>query len=277
MKIIADSGSTKTDWYIENGKEAFRHVCRGLNPNWTTDDVFQEILGEIKSLVSVTIDAFYFYGSGCASEKNKLHVSGIISEFFTQTAIFVASDLLGTARALSGNDDSVIGILGTGASAAIYKHGNITQIAPNLGFIIDDSGSGASLGKMLIRDWSYEILPKEMQQAFEEKYQLSREDIIRNVYHNPDAASYLAQFAEFLSEFKEHDYVKDLINQAFQNYFSNQIEPLLQSHFMPVCLSGSVAYFFKDELTTIANSKGIELKKILRSPMDQLILYHTTE
>ena len=274
MKIIADSGSTKTDWYIENGIKTLRHVSRGLNPNWTTDEVFYEVFGEIKNLVSIAIDDIYFYGSGCASEKNQQRISAIISEFFPQTTVFVASDLLGTARALSGNDDSIIGILGTGASAAVYKQGNITQIAPNLGFIIDDSGSGASLGKLLIRDWSYKILPNAMQQAFDEKYSLTREDIVRNVYHNPDAASYLAQFAEFLSEFKEHVYVKDLIHQTFQNYFSNQIEPLLHNLFLPLCLSGSVAYFFRDELTSISNLKSIKLKKILRSPMEQLILYH---
>ena len=75
--LIADGGSTKTDWSIVSGnREIDRIKTRGINPFFQTEE---EISAEIRDNLiprirkSDSVEAVYFYGAGCAfPEKNEI-------------------------------------------------------------------------------------------------------------------------------------------------------------------------------------------------------------
>ena len=68
MILIADSGSTKTDWcVVENGQLIRQIFTKGTNPFFQSEE---EISNEIATallprLTTDALDAVYFYGAGC--------------------------------------------------------------------------------------------------------------------------------------------------------------------------------------------------------------------
>ena len=75
MIVIADSGSTKTDWCLGNTKTNSRTVrTGGINP-------FHQSVDEIKEVIASTLipqlgdttefTTIYFYGAGCIPEKDE--------------------------------------------------------------------------------------------------------------------------------------------------------------------------------------------------------------
>ena len=68
MILIADSGSTKTDWcVVENGVLLQQIFTKGTNPFFQSEE---EISNEIATallpqLKTSELDAVYFYGAGC--------------------------------------------------------------------------------------------------------------------------------------------------------------------------------------------------------------------
>ena len=69
MKLIADSGSTKTDWVCINADNSIQPVeahTVGLNPFHVSDDEFRRVLVHdlLPQLGDVEINDVYFYGSG---------------------------------------------------------------------------------------------------------------------------------------------------------------------------------------------------------------------
>ena len=78
MILLADSGSTKTDWgLVENGKLVKRLRTSGMNPFQMSEEAITE---EIKThlvpeLPGTVLDEVHFYGAGCTKEKiGRAHV-----------------------------------------------------------------------------------------------------------------------------------------------------------------------------------------------------------
>ena len=72
MILIADSGSTKTDWcVILNGTPIKRIGTKGLNPFFQSEEEIQQELTHslLPQLPEGTINSVYFYGAGCTPEK----------------------------------------------------------------------------------------------------------------------------------------------------------------------------------------------------------------
>ena len=75
MKLIADSGSTKTDWCVfgTNNDTVARFSTQGINPFHMTEDtvlgvLHNELLPNLGTMVS-SIDEIEFYGAGCTVAK----------------------------------------------------------------------------------------------------------------------------------------------------------------------------------------------------------------
>ncbi|HRH55033.1 MAG TPA: N-acetylglucosamine kinase, partial [Chitinophagales bacterium] len=66
MKLIADSGSTKTDWALI-GEQAVLFTSSGLNPNILKDEEIVFALNNIKEFTDnkSNISEVFFYGAGC--------------------------------------------------------------------------------------------------------------------------------------------------------------------------------------------------------------------
>ena len=148
MILIADSGSTKTDWCLGNTKTNSRAVrTGGINP-------FHQSVDEIKEVIASTLipqlgdttefTTIYFYGAGCIPEKTNI-VKTALAQNFPKANILVESDLLGAAHALCGKTAGIACILGTGSNSCFYDGKKITANISPLGYILGDEGSGAVL------------------------------------------------------------------------------------------------------------------------------------
>ena len=72
MIVIADSGSTSTDWRIYDGKDTISISGIGINPFHTTEGQIIEDLGSGElSGYSKEVRQIFFYGAGLANESAK--------------------------------------------------------------------------------------------------------------------------------------------------------------------------------------------------------------
>jgi N-acetylglucosamine kinase-like BadF-type ATPase len=278
MILIADSGSTKTDWRLMDGKKEISQVkTKGFNPYYQQiDEMVAEIESElVPSLDTKEVRTIYFYGAGCSTAERQKKVSDALLPYFTNTDIFVQSDLIGAARALSGNKPGLVCILGTGSGSCRYDGKNIVKNIPSLGFILGDEGSGAWLGKRMVTDYLRGHMPKKCIETINQKLHIDKETILENVNHRPMPSRYLAGFAKFISENADQTYFYQLLFDSFTAFAKNYIirypnYDKFNCHFV-----GSVAFHNQEILQQVARYIGFRIGNIIQSPIDGLTLYHS--
>ena len=277
MKLIADSGSTKTVWFlIDNNGNLLQKICTdGLNPFYQTEEQVADVIkNQLKpQLANNAIDYIYFYGAGCAFPENNAIIQSGILMVLQVAGIEVNSDLLGAARGLCGKESGIACILGTGSNSCFYQNGLIHKNISPLGFILGDEGSGAVLGKKLIGDYLKNQLPQDVENSFAQKYGISTAEILDRTYKRAFPNRYLASFVPFLYEHKNNAYVQRLVAQSFSEFFTRNVQQYdYQSY--PVHFTGSIAYYFQDILSDVAKQNTITIGKIEQSPMQGLLKYH---
>ena len=275
MILIADSGSTKTDWcVVENGESILRFKTRGTNPFFQTEEeIGKEIeAGLLPSLKGFEPSAIYFYGAGCAfPEKNDM-IRRAVNRYLS-VPVEVGSDLLAAARALCGDQPGIACIMGTGSNSCYYDGREIVKNVSPLGFILGDEGSGAVLGKLLIGDVLKDQLPPALKDQFLTQYELTPALIMDKVYRQPFPNRFLAGFSPFIREHLDEPAIWELVTRSFLAFFTRDVKQY--DYFeQPVHLVGSVAWYYQDVLKEIAFDLGIRLGTIARSPMEGLIAYH---
>ncbi|MDE5632129.1 MAG: hypothetical protein K2I54_04895, partial [Muribaculaceae bacterium] len=145
-----------------------------------------------------------------------------------------------------------------------------------LGFILGDEGSGAYLGKTFIADMLKDLAPASLSRAFYEKYAVTPNMLMDEVYTNPLPSRTLSRYSAFLAEHIGEKYVYDLIYDAFMRFFTRNIwaYPYKEN---PICFVGSTCVLFKDILLKAAADYGAEIAKITRYSMPGLIEYHSED
>ena len=275
MILIADSGSTKTDWcVVENGEFILRFKTRGMNPFFQTEEeIGKEIeAGLLPSLKDFEPSAIYFYGAGCAfPEKNNM-IRRAVNRYLS-VPVEVGSDLLAAARALCGDQPGITCIMGTGSNSCYYDGREIVKNVSPLGFILGDEGSGAVLGKLLIGDVLKDQLPPALKDQFLTQYELTPALIMDKVYRQPFPNRFLAGFSPFIREHLDEPAIWELVTRSFLAFFTRNVKQY-DDFELPVHLVGSVAWYYQDILKEIAFDLGIRLGTIARSPMEGLIAYH---
>ncbi|MDR0436665.1 MAG: ATPase [Bacteroidales bacterium] len=277
MIVIADSGSTKTDWCFINSKGEVKTVQTiGLNPYFLDADGILNILKKdlYPFLDNKKVEQVFFYGSGCATPHKKQEVEYALDSFFIHADIEVENDLLGAARALCGSESGLVCILGTGSSSCLYDGKQITERLPSLGYLLGDEGGGAFLGKHLVSAYFNNELPDSLQKLFEQKYTASLAEVLDKVYRQPFPNRYLASFVEFLIENKPDAFVKNLVGSAFDDFFKKQVLRYTDYEKYPLCFVGSVSFCFADELHESAKKHGLEVSKIEQAPLTGLLEFH---
>ncbi len=274
--LIADSGATKTDWcLIQGGDIIKRFIGKGISPIFQTQD---EISEEVKQFVypnfnKWNIDAIHFYGTGCIPEKipavrNALHNS------FPIEVIDVYSDLVAAAHSLCGRTSGIACILGTGSNSCEWDgDGIVNQISP-LGFILGDEGSGASLGKKLVGDALKNQLTPGLKEAMLEEFNLTPTTIIDKVYRQQFPSRFLASLSPFINANLADETIKRIVVNSFTEFFERNI---MQYNYKEnrVNFVGSIAWYYSGILRDIAQKMGIEIGKIIKSPMDGLVEYYS--
>jgi N-acetylglucosamine kinase-like BadF-type ATPase len=275
--LIADSGSTKTDWYLgRTPADGLRLASQGLNPYFHTED---ELFATLDALFPSTllprpvdVSAIHFYGAGCTPEMSPV-VAAALQRKFPVADIQVESDLLGATRALCGHDEGIACILGTGSNSCQYDGQRIVRQVSPLGFILGDEGSGAVLGKLLVGDILKEQLPAPLVRDFETTYGLTRANIIYKVYKQPNPNRFLASFAPFLSRHRSEPAIHALLVGSFRSFFRRNVRHYEYQR-LPVHLVGSIAHHFAPEIQEAAVREGIRLGRTLQAPLQGLIQYH---
>lgn len=277
MIVIADSGSTKTDWCVCANNQTYRFHTKGLNPYFMDA---QEILQEIQTGYTVSISQHeithvYFYGAGCKATEQQLIVVRALQEFFSQAQCLVESDIVGAARALHGNEAGLVAILGTGMSIAYWNGTQIQEMMPSLGYILGDEGSGAYIGKCFIQALFYNILSNNVSEEWKKTFAYSLSEVLENVYKKQYPNRYLASFVPFVYKHKNDFSVQQLLHQIFEQ-FAEQVEVLAKkNNIFSISCVGSVAYFFKDFVYLALQNKSICLLQTDSTPINALIEYHT--
>ncbi|MGC9374103.1 MAG: hypothetical protein ACP5DQ_03565 [Bacteroidales bacterium] len=277
MIIVADSGSTKTNWsVIDKGSVIYSFRTNGFNPYFMNSaTISQEIMHNFPDTINQEkIQNIYFYGAGCSSPQTKQIIFDGCHDVFPGAKITIESDLLGAARAVFFNQRGIIAIMGTGSNTGIYNGETITHQINSLGFALGDEGSGAHLGKLLMIDYLHNHLPKDLIKNFHKNYTLHSDDIIYSIYKKPSPSKFLASFTPFIIKNKNHPYVKKLIQQSIQELFEKYICQYPDYQNYSLGFVGSVAHSLKSELEDIAQIYRINITKIVKDPIKKLVEYH---
>lgn len=279
MKIlIAESGSTKTDWvYLADNKEIdFKSI--GINPNNQSTETIKSLLIKdvLPHIKDFQIEKIFFYGSGCSSKERKQKMINILSSTIDKKAsIEIEHDLLGASRALCKNKQtSICCILGTGSNSCLFDGQQIKMNIGGHGYILGDEGSGTHLGKLLLNAYLNQNLESDLMEALDREFNLDKISIYKAIYENEAPNKFLASFAPFIHLHKDNQSIKELITKAFHDFISNHLVhyPHLDEH--EVHFAGSIAYYFQDELKLSLQAHKIKIGRIVEKPIQQLVAYH---
>ncbi|MCW3101825.1 MAG: hypothetical protein JWO09_265 [Bacteroidetes bacterium] len=279
MILIADSGSTKTDWRLIDDEQKIRQFSsQGINPYFQTNEEIASIIRNelLPGLPPGTEKGpeLFFYGAGCrAADKNEL-VKNALSEVFPDAKISVETDMLGAARSVCGHNPGIAAILGTGMNTCVYDGKQITENRTSLGYILGDEGSGAHLGKTFITDFLNDELPAALSERFKERFKLTKDEIINSVYKKPMPNRYLAGFSKFIYQNLKEQYMIDLVSGCFSGFFEKHICKYPQHRELKLSCAGSVAFYYSNILRAVAENKGVNIDTVVETPIAGLTLYH---
>ena len=275
IKLIADSGSTKTEWCLIDGTKKTTIKSQGMSPYFINAAQIENIvIDEVMPFIKKDVDEIFYYGTGCSGSANKRIVKQALQNVFANAKIIVETDVDGAAKALCGKDKGIACILGTGSGSCFYNGKKIMKMNPGLGYILGDEGSGAYLGKKVVQYYLYHTFDEDLRARFDARFVTNSTEILNAVYKQPLANRYLASFSIFLAENRGHYMVENIIEDGFNDFFYNHICKFSESWSLPIHFTGSIAFGFKDVLAEMCASYQLQLGNVLKDPMAGLIKYH---
>lgn len=281
MILIADCGSTKIDWCVLADKKVEKQVFTlGMNAVMLTEEemrgrISNELMPELGGL-SAKIDSVYFYGAGCISAEVCGNVaSAIKANIPSATKVEVYSDLLAAARARCGREPGIACIMGTGSNSCLYDGRGIAHNVSPLGYVLGDEGSGAVLGKLFLSDVLKNQLPADVAAKFLEEYNLDLLTIIRRVYREPLGNRFMASVTPFISKHIDVPQIHDMVLSSFKAFFRRNIMQYEGYSEHKVNFIGSIAVYFRPVLEEAAKECGCTIGRILKSPMEGLLAFHS--
>ncbi len=283
MILIAESGSTKTDWrLIDDNKKIHQYATQGFNPYFQTsaeicDILKSELLPQFKSAICNLQSAIFFYGAGCEADSKKEIIRAALLYVFPLSVIEVNSDMIGAARAMCGSNPGIVAILGTGSNTCYYDGNKSVENVASLGYLLGDEGSGAHIGKTFIQAYLNKEMPEDLSQRFYERTKLSLVDILDAVYKQPMPNRFLASFSKFIHQNLKEQFVIDLVADCFEQFFDKHICKYEKHKAIKLSCVGSVAFYYSNILRAVATKKGVNIDKIIETPIAALTLYHLGE
>ena len=279
MILITDSGATKADWIALDGKgeEVFLTQTLGLSPEVLSKEVIEERLANNFELArnAGKIERLYFYGAGCGTERMRKFLKEIFSSFFPNAQIVVKEDTYAAIYSTTKvGHQGIVCILGTGSNCSYYDGHQMFQKVTSLGYILMDDGSGNFFGRKLIRDFYYHKMPQDLALEFSKGYNLDADVIKENLYKKPNPNTYLATFARFIVEHKDHPYCKGVIDKGFQQFINNHVMQFELATKVPVHFVGSIAHYLQEELKAVVERNDLVLGVIRQRPIEGLVEFH---
>jgi glucosamine kinase len=276
MILIADSGSTKTDWVLTDANSRYKYRTVGYNPYFIDSENIYRSLEQklIPHFNPSEVKHVYFYGAGCSTNENKEVVNQALLRCFGDSRVSVGHDMLAAARALLHDKPGFAAIIGTGSNTCLYDGKDVSMNIDSLGYLLGDEGSGAYIGKKILRDYMRRLMPRELMEQFRAKYNVRNDEIFDNLYHRESPNRYLASFCLFADEHRAEPHIRAIVRESFNDFFKNLVSkyPNFRDHSFN-CV-GSVGFIFKEILADVGKAYGMTVEKVLHSPIDELVEYH---
>ncbi|MFM7015950.1 MAG: N-acetylglucosamine kinase [Bacteroidota bacterium] len=277
MLLVCDSGSTKADWLLYDGKDIKGpYHTMGFNPLFHSTEFVYQSLQNAKEFESIAdkITEVKFFGAGCSSPSSKETIAAGLRLYFNNAQIAVEHDLLACAYATCGDHPGISCILGTGSNACWFDGVEVHESNFGLGYILGDEGSGSYLGKKLLTHYLYGMLPEEIANDFYETYHLDRNSIINHVYKEPNANVWLASFAKFIGKHHNHPAIAKIIQNSFRDFLTVTVCNYPDYKNKIVHFVGSIAFLYQHDLKLVADSMDIKIGKIIKQPINDLMNYY---
>ncbi len=279
MILVADSGSTKTNWIAldENGEVFFKIDTKGLNPAVFPKKTLYNRIVKKKELneIKKNVDKIYFYGAGCGTQTARNYLYDVFEDIFSNAEIEIYEDTIAAVKSLQTTDPGIVCILGTGSNCSYFDGKETHQKIISLGYIIMDDASGNQYGRQLLRDFYFHKMPKELAEKFERSYDLNPDVVKEHLYKEENPNTYMAQFGKFLIENKDTDYSQGVIKAGLRSFVENQILQFSESANIPIHFVGSIAHFLSDEIEEVLGEYNLKLGKIVRHPIITLAKCHS--
>ncbi len=278
MILIADGGSTKTNWCLitDEGKKVYFNT-EGYNPYFSSKEyITQSLKSNLPGdLETENVTEVNYYGAGCSVEDKKKIVADAMKGVFVNAKINIGHDLLAAARAVLGVNEGFAAILGTGTNTCIYNGKDIVHNIDSLAYILGDEGSGCYIGKKLLGDYVRGYMPEAVRQNFWDTFKLTPDEVIDNVYTKPLPNRFCASFSKFVYDNTVNiEYSRNLVKTSFQDFFKNLVTHYPDYQKYTFNCIGSVGYNFRNILEEVVAENGMPMGNIIRSPIDNLVKYH---
>lgn len=276
MILIADSGSTKTEWRaVEGNTPGKSYISSGINPFFLSGEEIVKLLRkEMAETESEKFSHLFFYGTGCSNPAKMNIVREALSEWFEDTVIFVGTDLLGAARSLCQNEPGIACIIGTGSNSCYYDGTKIVSNVSPLGYILGDEGGGAVLGRKLVSGVLKKQLPGIVIENFFRVFPYTPAEILDNVYNMPSPNRFLGQFAKFIADNIHVAELQSIITSSFDEFIIRNVLQYPEARKYPVHFTGSIAYHFRPFLEDLLVRHRLMPGMFTLTPMENLVKYH---
>ena len=276
MILIADGGSTKTEWReVSEGTGGKSYISSGINPFFVSGEEIIRLLGiELPQLAGVKVNRVFFYGTGVSNSTKAEIVKGALRSFFRTDELFIGSDLLGAARSLCMNDPGIACIIGTGSNSCYYDGREIAANVSPLGYILGDEGGGAVIGRKLVAGILKKQLPGIVIENFFKTYHYTPAEILDNVYNMPFPNRFLGQFSRFISDNIHVPELQSIITSSFDEFIVRNVLSYPEARQYPVNFTGSIAYHFRPFLEELLLKYRLQPGIFTLTPMDNLVTYH---
>lgn len=275
--LIADAGSTKTDWVaVSSERGGLKKLgMPGLNAMLVSPLTVSDHLLEVNSVLGPVVpDEIYFYGAGCATESVCEEMRRLFLSIWPGASVEVYSDMLGAARGLLGQSKGIACILGTGSNSCLYDGTRIVDQIPSLGYVLGDEGSGNALGRRLLTGMLKRQFSKELTDKFTGQFNLTAADVLQRVYRTPEPNRYLASFVPFISSNLLEPEIYSMVVREFSNFAKRNIAPYAGARSLPVAFTGSIASVFEKLLREGTSAHGLKISKVENKPLGGMVRYH---
>lgn len=275
MILIAESGSSKTDWkWIDSGEtfqtSGYNPYVQGMNSLLKILEV--ELLPYLKNRVPSSL---FFYGSGFSHPDFN---SALESWFLHNTGASncsVEHDLLGAARAICLNQQGVAVILGTGSNSCLYDGAKIVEHKGGHGYLFGDEGSGADMGKRLVKGILDQEFSTELTSGVLQRLGCEYPVELRNRIHGkPKPNVALAALAPLVLELSIHPEVEAIILQSFRAFCKTTLLRYPEIKILPIGFTGSISIYFQKYLIQVLEEFDLKPTLFVEKPIERLALYH---
>lgn len=278
MIAVVYSGSKSAFWRVSKSDGVLvQCTIPGINPQFNDQKQILQLLNKEITLINYAeqIKKIYVFVAGASTKALQDHLQETLHIFFKNSKIFVKDDLFGAAIAACGHKPGIVCILGSGSNCA-YFNGKVPEENNfGLGYILGDEGSANFLGKLLLKNYLEQKLPKNLIQSLEDKYQIDRTIILEKIYKKPNAQNYLSSFFDFYIENHQHNFIQQLIEYAFDQYINIYLIPTINVYpNQNVHFVGTVAGTFENQLRLMAHKNNINITSITKEPINNLIEHY---